>query len=149
VPCVRYSYQSPFLPYGRALRRRSGVNVMRRTIVTLLVASLLILTGCSERAPDSALDRLLIVFQGEHSKKQIQSKLDQAFRLYDVPITEENYTRYGSILVSLRRDAGNGVTEMEILDHSISTYTPEVKLEEMLPISSLILQSEGQGRPRY
>lgn len=123
---------------------------MRRKLITVLVAILLTITGCSEKEPDSALDRLLIVFQRGHSKQQIQSKLDQAFRLYDVPITEENYYRYGSILVSLRRDAGNdGATEMEILEHAIRTHVPEVKLEEMMPISSLILQSEGQRNPRH
>jgi len=121
---------------------------MRRIIITVLAAILLTSTGCAEKEPDTALDRLLIVFQGGHSKQQIQSSLDQAFGLYGVPITEENYIRYGSILVSLRRDAGNvGTTEMEILDHTISAYTPEVKLEEMMPISSLILQSEGQVKP--
>lgn len=122
---------------------------MRRTIITVLAAILLSSTGCAEKEPDTALDRLLIVFQGEYSKQQIQSRLDQAFHLYGVPVTEENYIRYGSILVSLRRDAGNvGTTEMEILDYTISAYTPEVRLEEMMPISSLILQSEGQGKPR-
>ena len=123
---------------------------MRRKLITVLVAILLTITGCSEKEPDSALDRLLMSFHRGHSKQQIQSKLDQAFRLYDVPITEENYYRYGSILVSLRRDAGNGgATEMEILEHTIRTYVPEVKLEEMMPISSLILQSEGQRNPRH
>jgi len=54
------------------------------------------------KEPDTALDKLLVVFQGGYSKQQIQSRLDQAFRLYGVPVTEENYIRYGSILVSLR-----------------------------------------------
>ncbi|MEN8205239.1 MAG: hypothetical protein ABFS24_04415 [Pseudomonadota bacterium] len=115
---------------------------MRRTSVTLLVAILLMLTGCPDiEPPDPVLDRLLIVFQGHHSKRQIQSKLDQAFRLYGVPITEENYTRYGSILVSLRRNVDSSATEMEILDYATRAYTPEVKLEEMMYMSSLILQS--------
>ena len=125
---------------------------MRKIIVTLIAAILLALTGCTETGPpDSALDRLLIVFQGKHTKRQIQSRLDQAFHLYGVAITEENYIRYGSILVSLRRDVGNGATEMEILNHTIRAYTPEVevRLEEMMPISSLMLQLEEQGKPRY
>ena len=114
---------------------------MRRNLITVLVAILLTITGCSEKEPASAMDRLLLVFQGGHSKQQIQSKLDQAFRLYDVPITEENYYRYGSILVSLRRNVDSGATEMEILDYATRAYTPEVKLEDMMYMSSLILQS--------
>ncbi|MGB5178349.1 MAG: hypothetical protein WBP44_06435 [Gammaproteobacteria bacterium] len=118
---------------------------MRRTIVILLVALFLAQTGCAEKEPPKlALDRMSIVFQGKHSIRQIQSRLDHAFRLYGVPITEENYIRYGSILVSLRRDAGSSVTEMEILDHTISAYTPEVQLEEMMAISSLMLTSGGR-----
>ena len=117
---------------------------MRRTTIKLLVAMLFALAGCSDtEPPNSALDTMSIVFQGKHTKRQIQSRLDQAFRLYGIPITEENYLRYGSILVSLRRDAGSSATEMEILDQAIRAYTPEVKLDEMMAISNLMLQSGG------
>ena len=117
---------------------------MRRTTIKLLVAIVFMLAGCSDtEPPNTALDTMLIVFQGKYTKRQIRSKLDQAFRMYGIPITEENYLRYGSILVSLRRDAGSSATEMEILDQAIRAYTPEVKLDEMMAISNLMLQSGG------
>jgi len=53
--------------------------------------------------------------------------------------------RYGSILVSLRRDAGSSATEMEILDQAIRAYTPGVKLDEMMAISNLMLQAGSQS----
>jgi len=118
---------------------------MRRTTLSLLVATLFTLTGCSDTEPsNSALNTMSTLFQGKHSIRQVQSRFDQAFRLYGIPITEENYLRYGSILVSLRRDGGGKATEMEILDQAIKTYTPEVKLEEMMAISNLMLQSGGR-----
>ena len=111
-------------------------------LVIVLPLILIVFTRLPDtEPPDSVLNRLLIVYQGDHSKRQIQSKLDQAFRLYGVPITEENYTRYGSILVSLRRGVERGATEKEILDYATRAFTPEVKLEEMMAMSSLILQS--------
>jgi len=114
---------------------------MRRTTIKLLVAMMITLAGCSDtEPPTSALDTMLIVFQGKHTKREIQSRLDQAFRVYGIPVTEENYMRYGSILVSLRRDAGSSATEMEILDQAIRAYTPGVKLDEMMAISNLMLQ---------
>jgi exopolysaccharide biosynthesis predicted pyruvyltransferase EpsI len=117
---------------------------MRRSLVNLGFAMLLTLAGCSEtEPPNSALDTMLIVFQGKYTKRQIRSRLDEAFHLYGIPVTEENYLRYGSILVSLRRDSGSSATEMEILDQAIKGYTPEVKLEEMMAISNLMLQSGG------
>ena len=118
---------------------------VRKITVTLLAASAFMLTGCSDtEPPNSALDTMSIVFQGKYSQRQVQARLDEAFRLYGIPSTEENYMRYGSILVSLRRDAGSSATEMEILDQAIRTYTPEVKLEEMMAISNLMLQSDGR-----
>ena len=41
------------------------------------------------------------VFEGKPSKQAIQEKLDRAFELYGVAKTEENYKRYGSVLVAL------------------------------------------------
>lgn len=108
-------------------------------------------TGCSEgrsgaanstAPPDSALDKMELVFQGGHSKERIKSKLDQAFRLYGVPINEDNYNRYGSVLVRLRKEIG-GATEMEILDHTIRSHVSgvSVKLEEMMALSVVAIKS--------
>ncbi len=66
----------------------------------------------------TALERMSVVFQGGHSKVAIKMKLDVAFDLFGLRANEENYNRYGSVLVSLRK--GMEVQEMEILDCAIA-----------------------------
>ena len=41
---------------------------------------------------------------GTQPVSEIQPVLDRALRLYGMPITEENYSRAGSVLVALRKE---------------------------------------------
>jgi hypothetical protein len=74
----------------------------------------------------TALEQAAIAFDGGYSAEEIKARLDEVLRLYNVPITEENYLRAGSALVTLRKT--NGVSEMRILDHMIRSHVAGVTL---------------------
>lgn len=78
-------------------------------------------------APTSALDQMELVFEGGHSRDEIQAKLDESFALYGLEPTEDNYRRAGDVLVALSNNAmGEGCvacTEMGILDYLIQSGT--------------------------
>ena len=96
--------------------------------LVLLSGALLFGSACDSQAavPQDALSRMEVVFKGHHSKEEIKQRLDLAMSLYKVPITEENYSRAGSVLVGLGQDFE--LDEMAILDYMIRSYVPGVNL---------------------
>lgn len=74
----------------------------------------------------TALDRMEIAFEGGHRKHKIKSRLEEAMRLYQLPVTEENRSRAGSVLVALRKRSGN--QEMDILSYMIRSHVSGVQL---------------------
>ena len=74
-----------------------------------------------------ALALMEVAFVGNPRQAEIQARLDRALNLYTTPISEENYSRAGSVLVSLRREIGP--SEMDILDHMIRSHVPEVNID--------------------
>lgn len=75
----------------------------------------------------TALQQMTIAFDGNYSEKEIKDKITEAMVLYNVPITEENYSRAGSTLVALKQQ--HGIEEMLILDYMIKKlYTPNIKM---------------------
>lgn len=56
-----------------------------------------------------------LAFEGNPSQRQIRAALDPVMEQFDLPLTDENYERAGSTLVSLRQSSEKGVTEMDIL----------------------------------
>jgi hypothetical protein len=81
------------------------------------------------------------VFEGRFTKSQIKELLDRALVLYDLPITEENYSRAASVLVTFRKE--HGIREMDILDHMIRSHVPGIKLKfpEAAALSTVALKS--------
>ena len=77
------------------------------------------------RAPD-ALEQMEVAFIGNPRQAEIQARLDRALNLYNTPISEENYSRAGSALVTLRREIGP--SEMDILDYMIRSHVPGVNM---------------------
>lgn len=75
-----------------------------------------------------ALKQMEVAFIGNPSEQDIKTKLDQAFTLYKTERSEENYSRAGSVLVSLRKESKNNVTEMEILDYMIRSHAENVNM---------------------
>jgi hypothetical protein len=81
------------------------------------------------------------VFVGNYTKFLIKSRLDKVLKLYDLPINEDYYHRFGSALVALRKDSG--VPEMDILYCMIRTYTTEMNFDfaESAAMCTLILKN--------
>ena len=74
----------------------------------------------------SALQQAEIAFEGNPSATEIERQLDRALTLYGrVPLTNENYSRAGIVLVVFRREYG--VPEMAILDYMIRSHVPGVE----------------------
>jgi hypothetical protein len=61
----------------------------------------------------SMLEKLSVAFEGSPSREDIKTRLDRALVLSGTDISEENYSRAGSTLVTLRKSTG--VREMDIL----------------------------------
>ena len=77
--------------------------------------------------PENPIDQMVIVFKGSYSHTQIKERLDKALQLYDLPKTNENYSRAGSVLVVLRKECGH--REMDILSYMIRSHVPGVKMD--------------------
>ncbi|MGI4790199.1 MAG: hypothetical protein ACRYFS_15280 [Janthinobacterium lividum] len=113
----------------------NGESIHMKLAPTLLVAfaigALFTLNGCSNDSPSAntptdsissqaapdELDKMATVFQGGHTRDQIQSVLDQAMSLYGTPINEDGYRRCGSVLVEMTND--KGMPEMDLLNYMI------------------------------
>lgn len=90
------------------------------------------------------LEQMLIAFDGNYKMDEIRDKVIKAMTLYNVELTDENYSRVGSSLVGLRKSFG--VKEMDILDYMIDNYTPNLKVSfpDMAGIATAILAKQQQ-----
>lgn len=92
-------------------------------------------------SPDS-LEKMAAVFVGFPSKALIKAQMDRALKLYGLPIDEENYNRYGSVLVRMRQESG--VKEMEMLRFVIALReeSPDVdiKLTDAIALAATTLE---------
>lgn len=124
---------------------------VRRIPCTTLVAYAAILlcglTACGgvntedDVAAMPAIAQAEIAFVGGHTQAEIKARLDEALKLYGLPLTDENYSRAGSSLVALRK--ANGTPEMSILDHMIRSHVPGVNVTfpSAAGLSSAFLQA--------
>lgn len=92
--------------------------------------------------PSDPLSQMELVFRGNYTKSQIKKRLDKAMKLYKLEITKENYSRAGSVLVTLRKETGQ--KEMDILNYMIKSYVPNVKLDfpDAASLSAIFLKYE-------
>ena len=73
------------------------------------------------------LDQMAIAFEGNYSRSAIKARIDEAMRLYGLELTRDNYSRAGSVLVSLRKEFGPD--EIDILDHMIRSHVEGVNID--------------------
>jgi hypothetical protein len=88
------------------------------------------------------LEKMAAVFVGSPSRALIKAQMDRALDLYGLPIDEENYNRYGSVLVRMRQESG--VPEMEMLRFVIALRegSPDVniKLTDAIALAATSLE---------
>jgi hypothetical protein len=77
--------------------------------------------------PSDPLEQMEIAFEENYSKAQIKERIDKAMKLYNVPLTNEYYSRAGSVLVELRKEIGP--SEMDILNYMIKSHVPGVAIK--------------------
>ena len=88
----------------------------------VLTAAMLAITlgGCAakpeakETPPSKPLEQMLISFNGNPTMSEITEALNDAFAATDTPVTDENYSRAGSVLTKFRQEYG--IDEMKILE---------------------------------
>jgi hypothetical protein len=68
----------------------------------------------------SALEQMSIAFNGGYDLPAIKERMDKTMQLYGLALTEDNYSRAGSVLVSLRKEYN--IDEMDILDYMIRSH---------------------------
>lgn len=100
----------------------------------------------AREAPErSVMDTMALAFEGQPSKASIKAKMDEAFSVWNVPKTDDNYSRYGSVLVSLRKESGR-FTEMELLHYVIHFHNEDtgkfLDLKTALAYSATLLDAE-------
>lgn len=76
----------------------------------------------------TSLEKMELVFIWSYSKEDIKLKLDNAMLLYWLEINENNYNKAWSVLVSLRKKTNDSISEMDILNYMINSYTPWVNM---------------------
>lgn len=96
-------------------------------------------SSTSEGPPEHPLDQMVIAYEGNHSRAEIKARMDEAMGLYGLTLTEENYSRAGSVLVTMRREYGPA--EMDILNYMIRSHAPgtEMSFPDMAAIASTAL----------
>ena len=100
---------------------------MRNFSSNLILALFVILMfACNsnerKKATPTAIEMIAEVFEGNHSAELIKEKMDSVMSAYNIEITEENYHKCGSALLSLRK-ATVGVTELDIINHMLLSNT--------------------------
>ena len=96
----------------------------------------------------TALEQMEIAFVGGYSYSEIKEHIDSVMQQYGLLMTNENYSRFGSVLVTLRKEYG--ISEMDILtcmkaaDYKNSiggNITPEKAVGDSAAICAVLLSS--------
>lgn len=112
------------------------ISIMR-TPRFLIIATLAApaLVACSPQSeaepgppPSDPLDQMLISFNGNPSRTEIKQAMDDALNATDTAISDENYSRAGSVLVTFRKEYG--IDEMDVLE-CVPTATRDPRVPEL------------------
>jgi hypothetical protein len=99
----------------------------------------------SQEEKQDALSMIQAVFVGNLSREEIKEKLDLVLKSTNTDITEENYSRAGSVLVDARKNTG--LSEIKLLDcmaglFKEKTNNIKVTFPEASALCTTILQKE-------
>lgn len=81
-----------------------------------------------------------VAFEGYPDREEIKPMLEEVMKRYGLDITEDNLSRAGSVLVTLRKESKVGVTELEILKHMYQRGAVNSTFPNQAAVSSLILE---------
>jgi hypothetical protein len=118
-------------------------------LLIVLLLSILMITACSSggnrnesKSNPTAIEMMADVFEGNHSKVTVKEKMDAVMTAYNVEITEKNYEKCGSALVSLRK--ATGVTEIDIIENMLKANTGEsgISFPDQAALSATLLEKE-------
>lgn len=121
-------------------KKRSGIALAVVVAIMLLAALASLDSSTSSRgstagnrsapiAPNpapSALDQMVVAFNGNYSRDAIEARLREAMDAYGLAWTEDNRSRAASVLVTMRRE--HGIEEMRILDYMICSHVPGMNM---------------------
>jgi hypothetical protein len=98
--------------------------------------------SCSDNkssTPPDAYTMMETAFEGYPRKSEIQPMMQKVMEMYGYPETEENLQKFGSVLVSLRKESILGVTEMDILKHIYQFGSTDITFPQQAAISAVYL----------
>ncbi len=108
-----------------------------------LATILMAVISCSENKnsiPTDAYTMMETAFEGSPRKSEIQPMMQKVMEMYGYQETEDNLQKFGSVLVTLRKESILGVTEMDILKHIYQFGNPNITFPEQAAISALYLE---------
>lgn len=109
-------------------------------LATILMAFIYCSGDNKNSTPPDAYTMMETAFEGYPKKSEIQPMMKKVMDMYGYPETEENLQRFGSVLVSLRKNSVLGVTEMDILKHVYQFGSTDIDFPEQAAISALYLE---------
>jgi len=109
--------------------------------LALILLVLLLYLGF--RDTSRSLDMMEQQFFGNHSRALIKKKLNQAMKIYNLQINEDNYNRVGGCLLSLKHK-NTGISEMEMLEYMIDNpdLAENVSFFEAAGVAAIVM---GKG----
>lgn len=116
-------------------------------ILTIVILMAITLTtacnsGGTKKTYPTAIEMMVDVFEGNHSKTKVKDKMDAVMTAYNVEITQKNYEKCGSVLVSLRK--ATGVTEIDIIDNMVEANTGKdgISFPDQAGLSAFLLEKK-------
>lgn len=89
-------------------------------LFVVIMGTVMATTAARLRTPENsqvknptAIDMMHVAFVGRHSASEIEARMRRAAAAFDLPATDQNFSRMGSALVALRKESR--VPEMELL----------------------------------
>jgi hypothetical protein len=99
----------------------------KKVISPLAGITLLLMGSFSLVHAGRPTERMVEVFDGDHTRYEITNKMSKALRLYGLPVTKKYYSKAGSALVSLANS--HRPSEMEMLTCVIEAHEPDVNTD--------------------
>lgn len=110
--------------------------------ITLLLSSCNSSTGNKKATVEkSAYEKMEVAFIGKPLTSEIQPTLEKVMKFHGIKVTENNLERTGGVLVTLRKESKNGITEMDILNHMNKNGASQFSFPDQAAVSFTLLET--------